>query len=251
MDLSTMRTEVRDIIGEETADFWSDAELNRYLNESLRRFSGENRWSWLLTEGTGTLYANDPEFILTDGVAEYRHLHFMLTRSGDTRPYLPERVSPARGFQLRTRYYTAQAYPKWFYVTSVEDSDNDGSFWTTVRFIPTPTGDVDITFQYYRTPATLDGDTDVPDVPAQYHKALVHHAAGTAWLKELNGGGKAQEQFQMYEAVVREAVDDEETQSDDTIFIVGGDGESGRAPGEQLSSAEYALLRIAPTLTDS
>lgn len=247
MDLSTMRTEVRDIIGEDTADFWSDAELNRYLNEAQRRFIGENRWSWLLTEGTGTLYASDPEFILTEGVADYRHLNIMLTRDGDTRPYLPTKVSPARGFQLRTAYYTAQAYPQWFYVTSAADDDNDGEFWTTVRFIPTPTDDLDIEFQYYRTPATLDGESDAPDMPVAYHKALVHHAAGTAWLKELNAQGKAQEQFELYDAVVRQALDDEESSPDDDFLVVGGD-DNGSVPGPMLTATDYALRRISPTL---
>lgn len=248
MNLTTMLTETRDIVGELTADFWTDAELTRYLNEALRRVAGANRWSWLLTEGTGTISAEDPDFILEDGVAEYRHLHLMLTKAGDTRPYLPERVSPARGFELRTRYYQSQSYPNWFYVTSVEDDDADGSFWTTVKFIPTPTEDVDVEYQYYRNPVALSGGNDVPDVPVQYHKALVHFAAGTAWLKELNGGQKAQEQFSLYDAIVREAIDDEESQSDDTILIAGGNGESTRRPGEQLSAKDYALLRISPTL---
>lgn len=249
MDLQTIRTEVRDIIGEDSADFWSDAELNRYINEAQRRFIGENRWSWLLTEGTGTLYAGDPDFILQDGVADYRHLNIMLTKSGDTRPYLPKKVTPARGFQLRQVYYTAQSYPTWFYVTSVADDDNDGSFWTTVKFIPEPVSDVDIEYQYYRTPATLDGDTDAPDVPVQYHKALVHHAAGTAWLKELQAQGKANEQFSLYDAIVMEAKGDEESNGDDDFIVVGGDGESLRdSEGRHLTAKDYALLRISPTL---
>jgi hypothetical protein len=250
MDLADIRLEVRDILGEDSADFWKDAELNRYINEALRRFTGANRWSWLLTEGTAQLDAEDPDLLLTDGVADYHHLHMMLTRNGDTRPYLPERVSPARGFQLRTAFYTSQSYPRWWYVTGVADDDGDGEFQTTVKFIPTPTGVIDVEFQYYRNPATLDGDADVPDIPEDFHKALVHYAAGTAWLKELTGTMKAKEQFDLYTAMVAEAVDDEESQSDDDILVVGGEQDVGarqRFTGP-MSAQDYVLQRIAPTL---
>lgn len=243
---SELRTEIRYILSETTADHWSDAELNGYLNEALRRLAGENRWSWLLTEGTGQLIAGDPEFILQEGVAEYRHLNIMLTRDGDTRPYLPKRVSPARGFALRQAFYTAQSYPTWFYVTSVADDDNDGVFWTTVRFVPTPNVDVDIDYQYYRQPATLDADGDAPDVPVQYHKALVHHAAGTAWLKELGpSSAKAQEQFSLYAGIVEEARTDEESQADDDLLVVGGEEP---VFDRLVTPDEYVRWRIADTL---
>jgi hypothetical protein len=230
MDLEDIRTEVRDIIGEETADFWSDAELNRYINEALRRLVGENRWSWLLTEG----------------VADYRHLNFLLTRSGDTRPYLPKRVTPARGFRLRQTMYTSQAYPAFFYVASV--TDDTGDHQTTVRFVPTPTGTVDVEFQYYRVPATLDGDEDVPDVPVQYHKAIVHYAAGTAWLKELNGGAKAQEQYNLYDSIIAQARDDEESASDDEVLTWGGASETELGTSGPVDAHDYTLRRITETL---
>jgi hypothetical protein len=247
VDLSTIRTEVRDIVGEETADFWSDAELNRYINEACYRFAGENRWSWLLTEGTGQLQANDPELLLTQGVADYRHLNIMLTRSGDTRPYLPKKVSPARGFRLRQAHYTAQSYPAYFYVTTAEDSSGTGDFTTVVRFLPTPNGAMDVEFQYYRQVAELDADSDVPDIPVQYHKALVHYAAGTAWLKELNGGAKAQEQFNLYDTIVMQARDDEESAADDEVLVWGGASET-EGNRDALDASDYALRRIAQTL---
>lgn len=250
MDRAAIRLEVRDIIGETTADFWTDAELNRHINEGLRRWTGANRWSYLLTEGSGELTANDPDLLLEEGVANYHHLHMMLTKDGDTRPYLPERVSPARGFQLRTAFTTSQSYPRWWYLTSVADDGGTGNMQAVVKFIPTPNVAVDIEFQYYRNPATLDGDSDVPDMPVDYHKALVHFAAGTAWLKELTGAMKAKEQFEMYSALLSEAVDDEESQSDDDILIVGGDIDVGARSkyAGPMTAQDYTLSRIAPTL---
>jgi hypothetical protein len=246
MNRLTIRTEVRDIIGEDSADFWTDAELNRHINEGLKRWTGENRWSYLLTESTGQLLAGDADYQLTEGVADYRHLNIMLTRDGDTRPYLAKRVSPARGFRLRQAYYTPQSYPTWFYVTSAVDVDNDGVFITTIKFIPEPTNNVDLEFQHYRTPEPLDADLDVPDMPLAYHKALVHFAAGTAWLKELSAGQKAQEQFSLYDAIVREAQGDEESAADDEVLVWGGD--TPEVDTLPVSSEDYALRRIAATL---
>lgn len=247
MNLSTIRTEVRDILGELTADFWTEAELNRYANEALRRFIGENRWSWLITEGSATLLAGDPDLTLTEGVADYRHLNIMLTKTGDVRPYLPKKVTPLRGFQLRQSWYTAQSYPTWFYVTNVSDSADDGSYETVVKFIPPPNEACDVEYQYYRTPDLLTADNDVPDIPIQYHKALVHYTAGTAWLKELTAGGKATEQFQMYDAIVAEAKGDEESNGDDDFIVAGGSDYAER--GSRFDTvSDYALRRIAPTL---
>jgi hypothetical protein len=250
MDLTAILLEVRDIIGETVPDFWTDPELKRHINEGLRRWSGANRWEYLLTEGSASLTAHSADLELEDGVAVNRTMHFMLTRDGDTRPYLPEKVSPARGFQLRTAFYTEQSYPRWFYVTNIVDDSAVGNFTTTVRFIPTPNVDVDVEFQYYRAVDALVAGSDVPDMPADFHKALVHYAAGTAWLKELTGATKAKEQFDLYSALVAEAIEDEESQSDDDILVVGGEQDVGARQryNGAMSSQDWTMQRIAPTL---
>ncbi len=224
MDRAAVRTEIRDILGELVADFWSDAELNRYVQEALYRFSQESRWSWLLTEGVGQLLAGDDWLTLKSGVHQHRHLNIMLQKVGDTnRPYLPKRVSPSKGLELRTMYPTPGSYPSWYYVASAVDDLGDGGFVTTVRFIPRPVSDVDVTYQYYRAPLEFLADNDVPDLPVQYHKALVHFAAGTAWLKELGAASKATEQFNLYNKVVAQAREEERSQADDDVLAWGDD----------------------------
>lgn len=223
MNLGEMRTEVRDIVGEETGDFWTDAELNRHLNEAQHRFLEEERWPWLVTEGTGALTADDPDLELTEGVAATRHVSITLTKSGDARFYQPIRVTSAKGFEMRARYSsnTSSSYPEWFYVTSVADDEDDGAYITIVRFIPTPNSDMDVEYQYFRPTVLMDADNSTPDVPVQYHKALVHFAAGTAWVKELNGESKAREQFELYAGVVGQAQAEWQTEPDDTPLVAG------------------------------
>lgn len=225
MNLGTLRTQVRYNIGETSADFWADAELNSFINEGLHRFCSEERWPWLITEGTSQLLAADPDLQLTEGVAFSRHVSMTLQKSGDTRFYQPKRVSAAKGFELRGLYSTVgtSSYPEWFYITSVADGDDDGAYIWVARFVPTPTSDMDVDFLYTRTPAELAADNETPDIPTEYHKALVHWAAGTAWLKELTGGTKAREQFELYAGVVEQARNEWLKEPDDTPLVMGKD----------------------------
>lgn len=226
MNLGQMRTEVRDIIGEEEEDFWSDLELNRYLNEAHYRFLSEERWPWLLTEGTAQLAsADDGELELTEGVAATRHINITLAGSGATRLYQPRRVTPAEGFMLKNRYAlnTTAAYPEYFYITSVSSPADDGSFVYIIRFIPAPSADMDVSYQYFRAGAEMDADNIVPHLPVEFHKALIHYAAGTAWLKELNGENKAGEQFQMYAGVVEECRGEWLVATEDDPTVMGAD----------------------------
>src|ERR1043166_419756 len=227
MDRSDIRTEVRDIIGELVADFWTDAELNRYIQEALYRFAAESRWPFYITEGTDTLSAADPDLALQDGINVNRHLAITLTVSGQTRSYQPIKVEPAKGFQLRSMFPTTtqRTFPDYFYVTRVNtDPSNDEGIPTwVVKFVPTPVLDMDVEYQYYRAPAELDADADIPELPVEYHKALVHYAAGPAWLKELNGAEKPSGQFGLYRRGVDQAQAEWQSQADDTPLVVGRD----------------------------
>ena len=243
MDRSDIRTEVRYILGELSADFWADAELNSYIQEALYRFAAEERWPWYMTEFTGSLAADDPTMDLTTEVAAARHINLSLTKVGDTRMYQPTRVDPSEGFKLRSMYPGTGSYPAYWYITAVLTDQADDEFVYRARFIPTPVGDMDVDAQYYRAPALLEGDSDIPELPTQYHKALVHYAAGTAWLKELNGGAKAEEQFQMYAGVVSQARDEWMMQADDDPIVIGAD-----EPQYKSAGFDPLAVRIAETL---
>jgi len=225
MNLGSIRTEVRDNIGELVADFWTDLELNRYANEAQRRFNGEATWPWLLTEGSGSLAALQTDLELGEGVDFQKNINISLTPEGETRMYQPVRVDPTKGFQLRASFgsnQTAQR-PQWFYVTSVADGSSEGLYTTTIKFVPIPLGVLEVEYQYFRAVDDMDSDASLPDLPVEYHKALVHYAAGTAWLKELNGGPKAREQFDLYQLVVEQAKREFFADVEDGPLVMGKD----------------------------
>lgn len=248
MDLGTMRTQVRDIVGELAADFWTDAELNRYLNEANIRFQFEATWPWLLTESVDTLEGGTSTLLLQEGVDVNRHINISLTKEGDTtRTHNPIRVSPTKGFEMRRRYnnLTTVNWPNWYYVVATSDDSAVGLFSSVIKFIPTPADDMDVEYQYYRVPLEMTTDAFVPDLPVQYHKGLVHHAAGTAWLKEFNGGPKATEQFTLYNEVVNQARRENFSDANDAPLVMGKDEPQykiGRGP------EDIWLLRMPETL---
>lgn len=237
MNRGDIETEVRDILGELVADFWSAAELVRYINEAQRRFNGEATWPWLLTEGTASLAATVADLELGNGIDFTKNINLSLTPEGETRMYQPVRVSPTKGFELRSMYSsnTTSTWPRWFYVTSVVDSSSQGLFTTTIKFIPTPTGTMEVAFQYFRVVDDMTAASDIPDLPVEYHKSLVHFAAATAWLKELSGGPKAQEQFELYSLVVEQAKREFFAEPNDQPLVMGKDEPqyaTGRAPAD-------------------
>jgi len=247
MNREDARLEVRDIVGEDVADFWKDAELNRYLRKALHAFSREERWPFYATEFTGTLLAGDPDLELTAGVHSSRHINITLTKEGSTRPYQPKRVSPSEGFRLSSTYSTTttQSYPGWYYTTAVNRGNDDSEVVYVARFVPTPTSEMDVSGQYYRMPLDMAADADVLDLPVEYHDAIVHYAGMLAWLKELNGGSKASEQSQLYMAIVEQARADWQNEPDDTPLIMGGE-EPTRAMHEP--EVDFWLSRIPETL---
>lgn len=250
MNVSTATTIIRDRLGEESAyaDFWSDAEILRALNEGQRRFCMEEKWPWLYTTATGQVLANDETVTLELGISFPRHWNFLLTPDGETRPYMPRKVSPYDGFRLRTDYYTAQSYISWVYVESSvanpDDVDNDSAYELTLRLVPTPSRDHDYDFQYIRLPETLVNTTDLLDVPDEYAMGPVSYALHLLWRKELNWSQKADEAGAEYAFVVDQARKDLRRQAPDEGVAW------GRSEPEfyGTSVADYAKLRMPTTL---
>ena len=105
---------------------------------------------------------------------------------------MPKRVSEREGEVLR-RDNPTEGIPRWYYLLERTENVN-GVSTPTVRFIPPAREDYDIVFTYYRLPRTVNADADILDIPDTYSMAIVAMATGNLWLKELNGGTKAQEQ---------------------------------------------------------
>lgn len=207
MNRATMRLEVRDRLGEKTENFWFDTHINAALDEGQRRFCHEERWPWLFTSqknipvGKGT-----SEIELIDNVAVSRHFSLVLRpTSNPTQMILPRKVLPHTGVKLQAQGLGGQ--PKYWFVTGhVNNFYPDGTFDIAQKITLAPAADQAYTAEYTftREPAPLS-DTEEPLMPEPYQGAIIAWATAQMWLKELNGGTKAQEQFSIYNTILDQA----------------------------------------------
>ena len=203
MDLATARAEVRARLQELNADFWTDAEVDRAINEGVNRFAQEEKWPYLYSVSTTkVLTAGANQLALETGVDFSRHFNLLFTLTGDTRPRAPRRVSPAEGYKLRLTFYTDSQEPMVYYLASVANSN--GVYTPTVFFVPSLSRAANIEYQYIRTPVPVVNSTDYLDIPGAYAMGALAYATGHLFLKELNFSQKSEEQFALY----RKSVDD-------------------------------------------
>lgn len=213
MDLLTIRTEIRERLGETTEeDFWKDAQILRAVNEGLRRFSQEEKWPWLYTTYSGpTISSGNDTIELIDDVSIARHFSLILTKQGDTtgKIYVPRRITPGDGVRVRAEFAGSKQAPRFYYIThaiknTYVTGDPEG-IAMIAKVLPEPDAIYNVEYSFIRNPKMLAADTDQADIPDTYVEAVIAYATGSLWLKELNGGGKAQEQFNIYNIVVDQA----------------------------------------------
>jgi hypothetical protein len=206
MDLTDLRLEVRERLNELTADFYTTDEVDRAINEAVRRFCAEEPWPFLTTEWTSSIAADTAELDLPSDISLTRV--FNLTISGDNlaTPRTLERVSPQEGFLLRQTYFDKTSSPRFYYITrSNLDTDNAPPTTYTAKVIPTTDAAYDVEAQYMAVPATLTGTSEEPMVPTEYQEAIVAWATGKLFLKELQLSQKSSEQFRIYGTVLDQA----------------------------------------------
>lgn len=215
-------TEVRARLQELVADFWTDSEIYRALNEGVTRFAMEEKWPYLYSVTTGVaLAASASTVAIAAGISYEREFNLMMLLAGDTRPRMPARVSPNEGYRLRMRYYTDQSEPIAYYIAS--EAGAAGVYTATIRFVPTLSRAATIEYQYIRDPVIVasGATTEHLDVPPEFAMGPVAYATGHLFLKELLHSQKADEQFSLYRKVVNDAMRESRKFTPDSHFAWG------------------------------
>jgi len=209
MDLSELIVDTRERLGEVgTADFFTDDEITRALNEGLRRFSNEERWPWLFTDFEVDTVVDTNTFEFPSDVSINRVFQLAVlddqTLAGGQKL---ERVTPMEGVNLKRTYRQSfGGCPRWYYISSTNlDADGEPPLRYTATMIPTPDREYTISGIYMFVPNALSGDSDEPQLPREYQDALPAYAAGKLFLNELQISQKASEQFGLYNAVLTSA----------------------------------------------
>jgi len=244
MDFTTLQLEVRERLGELEADFFTDVEVKRAINEGIRRFHAEERWPWLYTEWSTTLSAATATKALPNDVSPNRVFNLSVDNASLAVPRTLERVEPSAGFRLRFTYDLHQGTPRYYYLYTAVQATLLTVY--TVRFIPVPDIAQDIIAQYIRVPADLSAGADEPDMPEEYQEAIAAWAAGKLFLKEYSISQKASEQFAIYNKVLDQARGEMFEQPLDENIAWGREH-----PGEVLvprSGQDWVYGRIPPTV---
>lgn len=237
MNLTELIAETRARISETTeADFFTDAQITRSLNEGLRRFTNAERWPWLYTEFSDTLGLGESELTLPDDVALNRVFALSIMDSVNLAGgVMLERIQPVEGFRMRMAYNDRQGTPQYYYIAGT-NLDADGSPPTryTAKFIPEADAEYEIGGIYMFVPPLLDAGDDEPALPTEYQDALPAYAAGLLYLQELEISQKASEQFTLYTNILGEAVKDTKQFDADEVVAWGRSKPAGRGFGRDI-----------------
>lgn len=237
MDVAEIITEIRNRLGEDVEDYWKDSQILRAINQAVIAFSKEERWPWLLTVRTGdTLTTGNTDVSLPTDIDFMRAFNIKL-KKGSEEAFVPTRVTPSEGVRLSTQR-NSNGRPLYYYVISVAQSaagPGDETHTYTLRFVPSADGTYAIDYVYLRRPAKLTtaATNAEPDLPEDYHEAIVSWATAQLWLPELQGSQvKSAEQMAMYQESVAKARRDMYKLAEDEELVWGReqDERERRAP---------------------
>lgn len=176
MNLSAIQSRVRTVIRDSTAAFISNTEITEWANEAQLDLAARLR---ILQEA-------DTQADLTEGTNTI--------------------ALPSTFFEVITLRIGTDDVE--FVGDNVWNSYSDGAatpnhtlariFGGNIELYPTPTSGFEYTLRYYRKPATLSGDSDIPEIPEHLHIKLVHYARAMA-LMAMGEINQAEVYFSLYE----------------------------------------------------
>lgn len=187
MQLSQMRLEVRRAIDELTEDFWSDDEIDAWLNEGAKVMV-----SIATPLQSGYQFDTDPgiqEYVLPDEVDEIFAVAINYSGLRQLRPTLAERVQWSQSYtgipaEFYTRYLSlkTQMHDGTGITVDAAGGTNEQKF--VLGLHPIPSGENQVTVSYFAKHYTMTQDTDVPQVPVEFHRGIVNYAIHLAKEKD-------------------------------------------------------------------
>ena len=199
MNLAQMRIEVRRALYEETADFFSDAMINSWLNEGAMLLNkiakaeqGIFSFSPALVPGSSSDYAT--EFAMPGDMNEIFSVYYAGSGSGNPTELV------YRDFKVAHSSPRATGQPGIFYTRKVSTKEiqrtgsgisildiieNSNEARLVLGVYPTPTDtSATIFVHHYPRHFQMDSDEDVPHVPAEFRRGIIHYAAHLGFEKE-------------------------------------------------------------------
>lgn len=176
-DLAAIRDWIREQTLVETTD-WSNAKILDVINQGIREISVRFDWPFLAASNTLTVVAAQQAYTF-DTISDYAGTGKKLFRieaivDNDRRVKLNE-VAAADAFQM----YGGS-------MPTASDSDRFFTWGSSIYLLPVPdTNDTArYTVYYYRSPAELTNDTDLPEWDSRFHMVVAEYGVQKVWERE-------------------------------------------------------------------
>lgn len=186
MTRSELRTEVRGIVKEATAVFWSNAQLDTYLNDALLVYTSrlglrtkEKTTSAILDQED---YLLPSDFVIPPLAGLVPPPAYYVKLGGKPLQYLSIGV-----YQMIRGYgngATLGTVPVFFTYFNQGDHATAGLL-LALKLLPTPTstGVNNLAIGFESKAPTMTADADIPNIPHEDHVALAWGAAASAYLQ--------------------------------------------------------------------
>lgn len=181
---SDLRTEVRSLLKEATAVFWSDALLNRYLDDAILAYTG--RLGLNTREQSTNAVLNQEDYLLPSNFIPPVEYAIVPKPTYYTKlDGKPLSFAPVSTYQLIKGYGTGSSVgttPRFFtYFNGA--AGGTGWLWN-VKLFPAPAanGTNNIIIGYEAQAAKMASDAAVPELLEEDHQALAWYAAAQAFL---------------------------------------------------------------------
>lgn len=176
--LSQLRTRIRSLLNEETALYWTDDELNRWINDAEREIAAlalniQNIDTATTVNGTRTV-----------AFTGYKVEHVEYNAGGSGNIGLAK-ITPN---QIGRLPVNAATIPQYWYEYGYSGYDKIG-----IDPLPSTTPGKDLNLYLADSPAAvLSGDSDVPTVPHESRLLIIFYVLKRAYEKEGKTGAAAQ-----------------------------------------------------------
>jgi len=170
--LSDLRGRLRSILNESTAAFWTDAELNRYINDGERDVAAKSECIQSVSALSTALYATMYRQVLFSG---YKVL--FVENTSATIPVGLQKITPK---QMGRKSYTSGAPQYWF----------PWGQYIIIDPLPTASYNLNVYTANYPT-YEMSADTDTPQIPSECIECIFPYAAYRALWKSKKWGQSA------------------------------------------------------------
>lgn len=188
--LANVRGRVRSAIEESTSRFWTDAEINAWVNDALRDVA--RRSETIQSFNTSTVVvAGTNKYSLPTNMVRVHRMEFVPAGQSQIYPLEPS------NYQLMDAMWgvnqSSAGIPRYFVMWGMPPS-------LSVQLYPVPSVGGVLNIFYYRLPAVVAADADTLEIPEGWDDAVVDYCEAMAKRKDHDQTWV--EAMQMYETKV-------------------------------------------------